>query len=201
MTSFKLASLCAVGALIVILSLAATPVLAHSGGGGGLALGLMHPVLGLDHVLTMVTVGLFASQRGGRGLWMVPASFVIVMALGGGLGVAAVGLPLAEIGIALSVVVLGAAVALRLRTPLALAMGLVGFLALFHGHVHGTEMPASVSGLAYGVGFLVATASLHTVGIGIGILASRLASERGMVAVRAAGAAIAASGLVILGVA
>jgi urease accessory protein len=201
MTSLKLSALCVVGALIITLSLVAMPVLAHSGSGGGLALGFMHPILGLDHVLTMLTVGLFANQLGGRGLWMVPSSFVLVMALGGGLGVSAIELPLAEIGIALSVVVLGTAVALRLRPPLALAMGLFGLFALFHGHTHGSEMPASVSVLAYGAGILVATAVLHTVGISLGSLASRLGSERGMVVVRATGAAIAAAGLVILGVA
>ena len=201
MTPFKPASPRVLAALAGVLSLAAMPALAHSGAAAasGFMAGFTHPVVGLDHVLAMVTVGLFASQLGGRGLWLVPAAFVAVMVLGGALGIAGVAVPFVELGIALSVVVLGAAVALRIKAPLALAMGLVGLFAIFHGHAHGGEMPVASSGLSYGLGFLLATAALHAAGVGAGMVARGLASRTGTMAVRAAGAAIAATGLGLLG--
>lgn len=182
------------------MALVATPAFAHTGVGiaGGVAAGMIHPISGLDHVLAMVTVGLLAGQMGGRALWLVPSTFVLVMALGGVLGIAGVGLPFIEIGIALSVVVLGAAVALHLRAPVAVAMALTGIFAVFHGHAHGGEMPENAAGLAYGLGFVLATAGLHAVGIGLGVLASRMAQARGALAVRGAGAAVAVAGLALL---
>jgi urease accessory protein len=176
---------------------AATPALAHTGHGptGGLVAGLAHPVFGLDHVLAMVAVGLWAAMAGGRSVWLVPAAFLVAMAAGGILGVAGVGLPAVEIGIVLSVVALGALVAARAILPVALGMAVVGVFAVFHGHAHGAEMPAAASGLAYGLGFLISTAALHAAGVGIGALAGRLAQER---ALRAGGGAIAAVGLLLL---
>lgn len=174
--------------------------LAHTGHGatGGFAHGFVHPIFGMDHVLAMVAVGLFAGQLGGRALWLVPAAFVGVMALGGALGVAGIAVPAVEIGIALSVVVLGAAVAFRLKAPVALAMILVGAFAVFHGHAHGTEMPETAVGLAYGAGFMLATALLHGAGIGLGFLAAKAAEARGTLLVRGLGGAMSAFGLVIL---
>ena len=174
--------------------------LAHTGHGatGGFAHGFVHPIFGMDHVLAMVAVGLFAGQLGGRALWLVPAAFVGVMALGGALGVAGIAVPAVEIGIALSVVVLGAAVAFRLKAPVALAMILVGAFAVFHGHAHGTEMPETAAGLAYGAGFMLATALLHGAGIGLGFLAAKAAEARGTLLVRGLGGAMSAFGLVIL---
>jgi urease accessory protein len=182
------------------LLLAATPALAHTGVGatGGFVAGMIHPITGLDHVLAMVTVGLLAGQMGGRALWLVPATFVLVMALGGAVGVAGIGLPFVEVGIALSVIVLGAAVALRVKAPVAVAMGLVGLFAVFHGHAHGGEMPENAAGLAYGLGFMLATAGLHVLGIGLGVLAAQAAQARGAVVVRAVGATVAVAGLGIL---
>src|SRR3954453_681452 len=130
---------------------------AHSGhaDAGGFTHGFMHPLGGLDHVLAMVAVGLYAALLGGRALWLVPATFVGVMALGGALGVAGYPLPYTEIGIALSVAVLGLAVALRISLPTLAAMALAGGFALFHGQAHGAEMPQDMSGYQYGAGFML----------------------------------------------
>ena len=195
MTSARLALAAAV-ALVALLPGAA---MAHTGVGGpaGFAHGFWHPVTGLDHVLAMVLVGMLAWQLGGRAVWLVPASFVLVMALGGALGVAGMALPLVEAGIALSIVALGAAVALRIRAPAMIAIAVVGVFAVFHGHAHGAEMPASAIGLAYGLGFMTATALLHLAGIGLGCLLGAAGDRYGL-AVRSAGGLAALAGLAIL---
>ena len=187
-------------AALSVVVLSPTLALAHTGGGAthGFMHGFMHPVTGLDHVMAMVTVGILAWQMGGRALWAVPASFVALMALGTAAGVMGVDMPFVELGIALSVVVLGAAVALDIRAPLALAMGLVGFFALFHGHAHGAEMPENAGGLAYGAGFMLATAALHLTGIGIGLVLGRVAQMQGRAWTRATGAVICLVGVGIV---
>src|SRR6185437_6543370 len=155
---------------IFALFLAPTAALAHVGVGNtsGFMHGFMHPLRGLDHQLAMILVGIFAYQLGGRALWLVPLTFVSVMALGGVLGVMQIQVPLVEIGIALSVAMLGAVVAFRVKAPLAVAMAAVGLFAIFHGHAHGTEMPLDAAGLEYGLGFLCATALLHATGVAVG---------------------------------
>jgi len=157
--------------------------------------GLMHPVSGLDHILAMVAVGLWASQLGGRALWLLPLTFPVVMAAGAALGMSGVALPWVEIGIAGSVMVLGAAVALALRPSLAISLPLIGAFALLHGYSHGVELPASASALSYGAGFIAATLMLHAVGIGLGLAAGRIPVR---FAARTAGGAIAALGVVLL---
>jgi urease accessory protein len=186
-------------ALPATLALLPTAAMAHTGVGdvGGFAHGFWHPITGLDHVLAMVLIGVLAWQLGGRALWLVPATFVLVMALGGALGIAGMALPLVELGIALSVVVLGAAVALGIRAPVAVAMGVAGLFATFHGYAHGAEMPGDASGLAYGVGFMMATALLHLCGLGLGYLVAA-AGDRYAVVVRSAGGLAAIAGLAIL---
>jgi urease accessory protein len=159
-----------------------TAALAHVGVGStsGLAHGFMHPMSGLDHQLAMVLVGIFAYQLGGRALWLVPLAFVSAMAFGGVLGVLPAPMPFVEIGIALSVTLLGAVVAYGIKPPVAVAMAVVGLFAIFHGHAHGSEMPLDVSGAAYAAGFMVATALLHAIGIGLGYtvgIASQLYSN------------------------
>ena len=157
---------------IAALSLVLTPTLAfaHPGHDGvSLVNGFAHPLAGIDHIAAMVAVGLLAARIGGRALWLVPGSFVAAMALAGFAGMAGYGMPYVETGILLSVVVLGAIVALRVTMPVAAAMGLVAFFAMFHGYAHGVEMPETVSGLAYGAGFVVATALLHALGVGLGL--------------------------------
>jgi urease accessory protein len=180
--------------------LASSAAQAHLGIGdtNGFGHGFAHPLSGLDHVLAMVAVGLFAAHLGGRALWLVPLSFVSMMMVGGALGVAGVRLPFAEIGIGLSVVVLGIAVAASYDMATAFAMALVGFFAIFHGHAHGTEMPASASGLAYGAGFVLATATLHAIGIGIGLLIGKMSELHGRRVLQAAGSAMALAGVAIL---
>lgn len=173
---------------------------AHTGVGGtaGFSHGFLHPFTGLDHVLAMVMVGIFAWQLGGRALWLVPTAFVALMAVGGALGVAGIGMPFVETGIALSVVVLGAVVALRLRAPVAVAMAVVGLFAIFHGHAHGSEMPESAAGIAYGLGFMLATAMLHAAGVGLGFLIGWASEGKGAIVARSAGAAAALAGVAIL---
>ena len=173
---------------------------AHTGIGAttGFLHGFWHPIGGIDHVLAMVAVGLFAAQLGGRALWAVPATFVAVMAAGGALGMAGLALPAVEVGIALSVLVLGLVVLAGRRWPLGLAMALVAVFAVFHGHAHGSEMPVDASGLSYGLGFMLATALLHLAGIGLGIGLGRLAATEGGRLTQASGAAIALAGVVLL---
>ncbi len=174
--------------------------MAHTGIGAthGFAHGFVHPMVGLDHILAMVAVGLYAAFLGGRALWLVPLSFVAMMAVGGALGIAGVQVPLVEAGIGASVVVLGLAVALRWTLPTAAAMGLVGFFAIFHGHAHGAEMPAAASGLTYALGFILATALLHGAGIGLGQATSRLGTARARLATGAGGGLMAVAGVGLL---
>jgi urease accessory protein len=168
---------------------------AHPGAPGhthGFSNGILHPLTGLDHICAMIAVGLWAAQRGGRALWLVPATFVSVMIAGGILGMGHAGIPYVEQGIAASVLVLGVLIAAAVRLPVVASAAIVGLFALFHGYAHGAEMPATASGLAYGIGFVIATASLHLCGIGLGLLAKRFASAN---LIRYAGGAIAACGV------
>jgi urease accessory protein len=187
-------------AVAALAALAPQAAYAHTGVGdaSGFAHGFTHPIGGIDHVLAMVTVGLFAAHLGGRALWLVPASFVTMMAAGGALGFYGVNLPFVEVGIALSVIVLGAVVALQASLPLAAAIGLVGLFAIFHGHAHGAEMPMDVSAAGYGAGFLIATALLHATGIGIGLSIGKLAYGSARRVSQLAGTAIAIAGLALL---
>ena len=154
----------------VSLGLVPSIAFAHPGHeGAGLVYGFLHPFGGVDHIIAMVAVGLLAARLGGWALWLVPASFVGAMTVSGLAGMAGAGLPYVETGIALSVVVLGAVAAFGVAMPVAAAMGLVAFFAVFHGYAHGAEMPETVSGLAYGLGFVTATALLHGIGIGLGL--------------------------------
>jgi len=159
------------GFCVAVFALVPVAASAHVGVGEthGFVHGFSHPLSGIDHILAMVAVGLFAAHLGGRALWLVPLTFVSVMALAGIAGMAGVQLPFVEIGIGMSVIVFGLAVALQLSVPTLVAMGLVGFFAIFHGHAHGIEMPQGVSGLFYGVGFICATTLLHALGVGLGL--------------------------------
>ena len=172
---------------------------AHTGiDGSGFTHGFLHPWSGLDHVLAMVMVGLLAFQLGGRALWLVPATFISVMIVGGSLGAAGVAMPFVELGIALSVIVLGAVAALNIKAPVAAAMGLVGLFAIFHGYAHGAEMPALSDGLIYGAGFVLATALLHGAGIGLGYALGAASKRYGTMVARAAGGLAAVAGVGIL---
>jgi urease accessory protein len=163
----------------------------HMEGFGG---GLLHPFSGLDHLLAMTAIGFWAATLGGRALWIVPAAFVGVMTIGAVFGVQGVPLPAVEQGIAFSVVALGLLIGFEVKIPVAAAALVVGLFAIFHGHAHGAEMPAMASPLGYGVGFVLATATLHAVGVGFGALRARLG---GAFVSRLAGAALAMTGVYI----
>lgn len=175
----------------------ASPAIAHEqqGQAAGFVTGLLHPVSGLDHVLAMVAVGLWGAQLGAPAIWLLPVTFPLMMAFGGFLGLVGVPLPGVEIGIATSAILLGTMVALQARPPLALAALLVAFFAVFHGHAHGTELPAGQSGLLYSVGFVVATGLLHAVGISIGLIHRWVA---GRVLLRGAGIVVVLAGVFFL---
>lgn len=170
---------------------------AHPGEPGhvhGFAAGFLHPFTGLDHLLAMVAVGLWAAQRGGKSLWVLPLGFVGAMALGAAAGMGGLPVPMVESGIAVSVLVLGLAVAAASQLPLAASVAAVGLFALCHGHAHGTESGGGAQILSYVVGFVLATAVLHAAGIG---LALALRGKRAP-ALRIGGGAVAAAGLLIL---
>jgi urease accessory protein len=185
---------------VLAVLLAPTAALAHTGVGdtSGFMHGFMHPLGGLDHQLAMILVGIFAYQLGGRAMWLVPLSFVAVMAFGGFLGIAGIPVPFIEAGIALSVIVLGAIVAFGVKVPVAVAMGIVGLFAIFHGHAHGSEMPMDASGLDYGLGFMLATALLHAAGIFIGFVIGMTTKWLGNNVYRVAGGLASVAGVAIL---
>jgi len=182
-------------ALLVPLALPST-ALAHTGIGAHDApfvSGLLHPFLGPDHLLAMIAVGLFAAMTGGRARWACPASFVGAMVLGGVLGFEGTALPVVEPAILASVIVLGLAIALALRPPVAFACGVIALFGIAHGHAHGLEGPA-LGGLPYAAGFVVATSVLHGVGLALGHGAGALGRPA---VVRALGALTAIAGLAL----
>ena len=183
-----------VGSVVAIALLAfVAPAWAHEGahGAGGFTAGLLHPILGWDHVVAMVAVGLWGACLGGPARWMLPVLFPLVMASGAALGMAGIVLPGVEAGIAASAIVLGGAVLAALRAPVPVAMLVVGAFAVCHGHAHGTELPHTANAVTYGAGFVAATSLLHLAGLGIGGLVRWPA---GRIAVRALGGAIALTG-------
>jgi len=175
--------------------------LAHTGAGdtSGFVHGFGHPISGLDHILAMLMVGVFAWQLGGRALWLVPTAFVGLMAVGGTLGIANIEVPFVETGIAFSVVVLGAIVALDVKAPATTAIGVVGLFAIFHGQAHGAEIPEDAGGgVVYAAGFMIATALLHLAGISAGFLMGKASEHYGSVVVRLAGGLATVAGVVLL---
>ncbi len=188
-------------AIVAAIAFLPTAAFAHTGLGHvhGFVQGFVHPLGGLDHALAMVMVGIFAWQLGGRAVWLVPATFILVLAAGGGLGFAGGALPFVEIGIAGSVVALGAMVALRVNAPVALAAAIAGVFAIFHGFAHGSEMPAAADGLTYAAGFLLATALLLAGGVAIGFLAGRVAETQGRLIYRVGGGLAVIAGIAMLG--
>jgi urease accessory protein len=173
---------------------------AHIGVGStdSLTAGLAHPWGGLDHLCAMIGVGLWAGQRGGRAVWLVPMAFLLVMAVGGLVGMAGVAVPMVETGIVGSVLIVGCLIAAAVRLPLVASAGLVALFALFHGHAHGIESTGASAGLLYGVGFLAATAVLLASGVGFGWLTCHWRQTAWVT--RWAGAAIALCGVYLCGV-
>jgi urease accessory protein len=180
--------------LATMLVAVTTPALAHTGHHSflGFLAGFAHPLTGLDHTLALVGVGLFASLPGGRALWAVPASFIVMMLVGGMMGFAGIGIPAVEIGIAVSVVVIGVVVFLGRSWPIGAAMALVGVFAILHGYAHGVEIPVGASAALYSLGFALASTMLHVTGIALGSF-----SLHQMSANRLGGAAVAVTGVLL----
>ncbi len=185
------------GAITLI---AAAPVAAHTGTGlaGGFQSGFLHPLSGFDHLLAMVSVGLWGAFLGRPLIVALPVIFPTVMAIGGIMGIAGVSLPPVEIGIAISVIVLGAMVAGKVRAPVWVASLIVAVFAIFHGYAHGKELPSAADPVGYSAGFVLATGMLHVVGIGIGLIADR---PGGAVVVRGLGGLVVIAGAWFLWVA
>jgi len=164
--------------LLAGLMLAALPAAAQAhilqGQAGGFLHGFEHPLSGLDHMLAMFCVGLWGAQMGGRAVWSLPIAFPLIMVAGGMLGIAGVPLPAVESGIALSIIVLGASIALLWRPPEWLALAVIGVFAIFHGYAHGAELPNATDPADYAIGFVVATGLIHIAGIAVGLLFQRV---------------------------
>lgn len=187
----KLQKIFAASALLLSPALA----IAHPGHDhAGVMSGIAHPIFGLDHLLAMVAVGLWAAQQTGKARWALPLTFVATMLIGGLLGFAGFEMPLMETGIAGSVLALGLLVALAVRPPVVVAVALTALFALGHGVAHGLELPALSNPWGYAVGFVVATAALH----GVGYAAARHLPKIAAPLVRIAGAASALAGAWLL---
>ncbi|WP_202624386.1 HupE/UreJ family protein [Steroidobacter agaridevorans] len=175
-------------------------VLAHTGHSdtSGFMHGFRHPITGIDHMLAMTAVGVLAAQIGGSARWLVPLAFVSVMAIGGIFGMAGVSPSFAELGVAMSVIVFGMAIAVPLQLKTVAAVIVVGFFALFHGYVHGAEMPVTASMLSYVAGFVSATALLHMTGVALGAKFDLPRMNRPYRVARVAGGAMALFGVALL---
>ena len=158
--------------------------------------GLNHPVLGVDHFLAMLSVGILSAQMGGRAVWTVPATFVAVMAVGGAIGMRGLLLPGVEYWIAVSVLALGISITTEKKMPQYVAMAFVGMFAIFHGFAHGAEMPIVAEPVLYALGFMTGTAAIHLAGVLIGLVASHTNTR--MQVLRYVGAGIAGVGVHIL---
>jgi urease accessory protein len=185
----------AASALLVPTAAFAHPAIGHA---AGFAHGFAHPMGGIDHVLAMVAVGLLAANLGGRALWALPLAFISLMLAGGALAMAAVPLPYVELAVALSVVVIGAAVATQRQWPVVAAATLVGVFALFHGHAHGTELAPTMSAGAFTAGFVLATGLLHLTGIALGLGIAKLGARPARLCTQWGGGAIALIGVALL---
>lgn len=179
--------------LFILLGLFTVPAHAHGiAGAGGFITGFNHPVLGFDHLLAMLSVGILSTQLGGKAIWKVPAAFVLFMLFGGILGLFSISVPFVEGGIALSVLLLGLALVFDRKLPILFAMLFVGVFAIFHGHAHGAEMPELASPILYALGFMAGTTVIHLGGVVLGIGMQKLSAKRRMI--RASGVGIAAIG-------
>lgn len=181
----------------VLLALSPLAALAHveQGHGGGFAAGFLHPITGPDHVAAMLAVGLWGAVLGPPALWVLPVAFPMVMAFGGLLGLLGVPIPGVEIGIAVSGLVLGLMVLFEVRAPLWLAALIVAAFAVFHGHAHGSELPAGSNALLYSLAFVLSTGLLHLMGILVGETRRWPGGRR---FVQGAGAVVALAGLFFL---
>jgi urease accessory protein len=169
-------------------------VLAHMGvnEATGFSSGISHPIVGTDHLLAMVAVGLWAAQMGGNAIWVVPSSFVTLMTFGGVFAISGIHVPYVEEAILISVLVLGVLIAAASKLSLVTSASIVGIFAMYHGHAHGSEMPLAIGAISYSLGFAFGTVLLHAIGIGGGIILQKMNIEK---AVRFAGGVIAFGGV------
>ena len=183
--------------MALILLLAVQPLAAHTTGGaiGGLGSGLGHPLFGIDHLLAMLAVGVWAYQLGGSAMWKVPLVFVLTLLVGANLGLAGLSLTFYEPMIAASLMVLGLIIAMKWRVVPLLASMIVAVFALFHGFAHGIEMPLAASPMAYITGFTLATILLHGLGV---MLAYGFQKSSQVVLMRAGGVGLVGTGLLLL---
>lgn len=164
-------------------------------GAGGFLHGFEHPLSGLDHLMAMFCVGLWGAQMGGRSVWGLPIAFPLIMVVGGLMGIAGLPLPVVESGIALSIVVLGAAIAFVWRPPEWVALAIIGVFAIFHGYAHGAELPAASDPADFAIGFVIATGLIHLFGVAVGLAFQRV--REGQLS-RALGGLIGIGGLYFL---
>ena len=190
----------ALGLAAAVLAALPAAALAHTGHTepGGFMHGFEHPLGGLDHLLAMVAVGLWAAQSGGRALLALPAAFVGAMILGALAGMTGLPLPSVELGILASVLALGSLVAFQPKLSLGVCVAITAAFAVFHGFAHGVEMPAATPPWNYGLGFVAATALLHAGGIGLIVAVRRFVQENaGQATVRGSGALVACGGVAL----
>ncbi|WP_201839128.1 HupE/UreJ family protein [Microvirga zambiensis] len=180
--------------------LAPTATLAHTGHGdaAGFIHGIAHPISGIDHVLAMVAVGILAARIGGRALWLLPSTFISVMAGAAVLGMIGFDLPSFDVWIAGSLVAFGLAVAYPSHLSTLTGAGLIALFAIFHGYAHGAEMPVGVPALTYAAGFLIATTLLVGLGAGSALLVGLMGGRIGYRTVQIGGGAIGLYGLAVL---
>ena len=162
---------------------------AHPCHGGGYLAGIAHPFMGLDHLLAMLAVGVWAAQLGGRARFLLPASFIACMAVAASMGMSDIALPMVEGGTATSVLLLGLLIAFSIKLPVAYSASIVGLFAVFHGYAHGAEMPVLNTPWVYGIGFMLSTLALHIIGLVLG-----LALPKQSVWLRAIGILVVTSG-------
>lgn len=182
---------------IEFLLLSARSAAAHitQGMAGGFGQGFEHPLTGPDHFLAMFAVGIWGAQMGGRAIWTLPVTFPLIMAAGGLAGMAGLPLPHVELGIALSILALGAAIALRWHPIEVVALALIGVFAVCHGYAHGVELPTAADPADFAAGFVIATGLIHLLGIGVGLALGKPFGGR---LAQMLGAAIAVGGVYYL---
>jgi len=169
-------------ALLVFAALFQFPIAASAHPGTGLASGfehgLLHPLIGMDHLVVMVAVGLLAVQVGGKAVWALPGAFVAFMVIGGCLAITGVVIPNVESGILASLLVLGVLLATALRLSVGGSVFIVGLCAIFHGYAHGLEMPLSAGAITYSMGFALITTLLHVVGVTTAMLLKKVEMQK-----------------------
>ena len=175
-------------------SLLSSPAFAHMGTGlpGGFLSGFLHPFSGLDHLLAMVSVGLWGAFLGRPLIYVLPVVFPAMMVVGAIMGMFSVPMPPVELGIAFSVLVLGGCIALSIKAPVWSASLIVAMFAVFHGYAHGKELPSAADPVSYSAGFVLATGLLHVSGIGLGLLNNR---PHGIAVTRSMGGIVAMLGV------